>query len=178
VKDANGTWPAALWQPRQVHTGPHINRQIVKAQTYTLRSFRWDHLALAENGVEIHAAPRTRPQVDWEQDPRQGGATELRNYPKNDLIYLHRPDDRPQHSQTIVGFGTSGVTENNWILEDVGPIHNNTMPTMTEIQPGQLVRIRSYTGDVLVPNLDDGSVHARARQQDLSEAPHELWCTH
>lgn len=150
----------------------------MKAQTYTLRSFRWDHLALAENGVEIHAAPRTRPQVDWEQDPRQGGATELRNYPKNDLIYLHRPDDRPQHSQTIVGFGTSGVTENNWILEDVGPIHNNTMPTMTEIQPGQLVRIRSYTGDVLVPNLDDGSVHARARQQDFSEAPHELWCTH
>ena len=64
VKDANGTWPAALWQPRQVHKGSQINRQIVQAQTYTLRSFRGDYLALAENGVEIHAVPRIEPQAD------------------------------------------------------------------------------------------------------------------
>jgi len=68
---------------------------------------------LAENGVEIHAVPRIEPQADREQVPRQDGATELRTYPKNDPIYLHRTEDRPQHSQTIVGFATAGVIENN-----------------------------------------------------------------
>lgn len=67
---------------------------------------------------------------------------------------------------------------NNWVLEDVGPIHKNTVPTMDEIKPSQLIRIRSHTGDVLVPNLDAGTVHARARHQGFPEAPHELWYNH
>ena len=43
---------------------------------------------------------------------------------------------------------------------------------MDVLKPGQLICIRSHTGDVLVPNLDDGTVHARARHQGFPEALH------